>query len=318
MANYKELKAAVSKVVKQNGNNEITGQLLQNTLLSIISNVGANATYIGVATPTTNPGTPDGNVFYISATPGKYVNFGGLVLERGKAYTIKNDANNVWSAVAISIPSTDAIIDLNNVKVDSDAIIDRINYFNNALFQNGYYLNDADGIIYTTNPAWNGSAIAMNVKVDPNTEYRVYIPGPTARLYSIWQYDKNGVAIGKVKLSSLSNFTTNENTYTLGICWLATTLTWNPNISKQTAIYKTPVTVSGYVDYNHVQLKSYLLAESPIIDNLLRKYDGLIARNEAQLFNFPGMVKYGRYVSFLSSTVNGIGTNANYFADVSR
>lgn len=311
MANYDELKAAVSNVVKQNGNNEITGQLLQSTLLSIISNVGANATYIGVATPTTNPRTPDGNVFYISATPGEYVNFGGLVLERGKAYTIKNDANNVWSAVAISIPSTDAIIDLNNVKVDSDAIIDRINYFNNALFQNGYYLNDAGGAIYKTNPAWNGSAIAMNVKVDPNTEYRVYTPGSTAHLYSIWQYDKNGVAIGKV--SSLSKFTTNENTYSLGICWLTTTSTWDPNISKQTAIYKTPVTVSGYVDYNHVQLKPYLLAESPIIDNLLRKYDGLIVRNEAQLFNFPGMVKYGRYVSLLRSTVNGIGTNANYF-----
>ena len=311
MANYNDLKAAVSNVVKQNGNNEITGQLLQNTLLSIINNVGANATYIGIATPKTKPGTPDGNVFYISATPGEYVNFGGLVLERGKAYTIKNEANNVWSAVAISIPSTDAIIDLNNVKVDSDAIIDRINYFNNALFQNGYYLNDADGTIRTKIPAWNGSAIAMNVKVDPNTEYRVYTPGATARLYSIWQFDKNGVAIGKV--SSSPKFTTNENTYTLGICWLTTTLTWDPNISKQTVIYKTPVTVSGYVDYNHVQLKSYLLAESPFIDNLLRKYDGLIARNEAQLFNFSAMVKYGRYVSFASSTVNGINTNANYF-----
>lgn len=311
MANYNELKAAVSNVVKQNGNNEITGQLLQNTLLSIISNVGANATYIGVATPKTNPGTPDGNVFYISATPGEYVNFGGLVLERGKAYTIKNDANNVWSAVAISIPSTDAIIDLNNVKVDSDAIIDRINYFNNALFQDGYYLHDANGAISTMSPAWNGSAIAINVKVDPNTEYQVYTPGATACLYSIWQYDKNGVAIGKV--SRLSKFTTNENTYTLGICWLTTKSTWNPNISKQTAIYKTPVTVSGYVDYNHVQLKPYLLAESPIIDNLLRKYDGLIVRNEAQLFNFPVMVKYGRYVSVSSSKVVGINTNANYF-----
>lgn len=311
MANYTELKAAVSAVIKQNGNNEITGALLQNTLLSIINNVGANATYIGTATPTTNPGSPDGNVFYISAIAGQYVNFGGLVLERGKAYTIVNGANNAWSAIAINIPSIDAIVDLNNVKVDSDAIIERINYFNNALFQNGYYLNDTDGTIYSTNSAWNGSAIAMNVKVDPNTEYQVYTPGATARLYSIWQYDKNGVAIGKV--SSLSKFTTNENTYTLGICWIATTTTWNPDTSKLTAIYKTPVTVSGYIEYNHVQLKSYLLAESPIIDNLLRKYDGLIMRNEAQLFNFPGMVKYGKYVSFTSGNVIGIRNNANYF-----
>lgn len=315
MANYSELKAAVSNVVKQNGNNEITGQLLQNTLLSIISNVGANATYIGVATPTTNPGTPDGNVFYISATPGEYVNFGGLVLERGKAYTIKNEANNVWSAVAISIPSTDAIIDINNVKVDSDAIIDRINYFNNALFQNGYYLNDAVGTIKTVSPSFNGSAIAMNVKVDPNTEYQVYIPSADARLYSIWQYDKNGVAIGKV--SSLLKFTTNENTYTLGICWLANaSSTWNPDISKQTVIYKSSFVVSGYVDYNHVQLKPYLLAESPIIENLLRKYDGLIVRNETQLFNFPSMVAYGKYVAFNGGGVWGIEEYADYYCGV--
>lgn len=317
MANYNELKAAVSNVVKQNGNNEITGQLLQNTLLSIISNVGANATYIGVATPKTNPGTPDGNVFYISATPGEYVNFGGLVLERGKVYTIKNKANNVWSAVAISIPSTDAIIDLNNVKVDSDAIIDRINYFNNALFQNGYYLYDKDGTIKTVASSFSGSAIAMNVKVDPNTEYQVYRPSAAANLYSIWQYDKNGVAIGKV--SSLSKFTTNENTYTLGICWLASatsTSTWNPDISKQTVIYKSTFVVSGYVDYNHVQLKPYLLAESPIIDNLLRKYDGLIVRNETQLFNFPAMVAYGKYVTFKTGGVMGIKTDADYYCGV--
>ena len=315
MANYTELKAAVSAVIKQNGNNEITGALLQNTLLSIINNVGANATYIGTATPTTNPGSPDGNVFYISAIPGQYVNFGGLVLERGKAYTIVNGANNAWSAIAINIPSIDAIVDLNNVKVDSDAIIERINYFNNALFQNGYYLSDTDGTIHTTSSAWNGSAIAMNVKVDPNTEYQLYTPGATARLYSIWQYDKNGVAIGKV--SSYSKFTTNENTYTLGICWLATSgNTWNPDISKQTAIYKTPVTVSGYVDYDHVQLKQYLLAESLIMDNLLRKYDGLIVRNETQLFNFPGMVAYGKYVSFYSGGVSGILTDADYYCGV--
>ena len=123
MANYTELKAAVSAVIKQNGNNEITGALLQNTLLSIINNVGANATYIGTATPTTNPGSPDGNVFYISATPGTYTNFGGLVLERGKAYTIVNGANNAWTAIAINIPSIYAIVYINNLKVDSDAII---------------------------------------------------------------------------------------------------------------------------------------------------------------------------------------------------
>lgn len=63
MGNYEELKAAVVAVIKQNGNEEITGQIMQNTLLSMISNIGANSTFAGVATPETAPGTPDQNVF---------------------------------------------------------------------------------------------------------------------------------------------------------------------------------------------------------------------------------------------------------------
>ena len=50
MGNYEELKAAVASVIKTNGNQEITGQVLQNTLTTLISQVGANATFAGIAT----------------------------------------------------------------------------------------------------------------------------------------------------------------------------------------------------------------------------------------------------------------------------
>lgn len=83
MANWSDLKAAVAQVIKTNGNNEITGQILQDTLNSIISNVGANATFAGIATPTTNPGAPDGNVFYFATQAGTYTNFGGVELNEG-------------------------------------------------------------------------------------------------------------------------------------------------------------------------------------------------------------------------------------------
>lgn len=83
MANWSDLKAAVAEVIKTNGNNEITGQILQDTLNSIISNVGANATLAGEATPTTNPGAPDGNVFYFSTQAGTYTNFGSVKLNEG-------------------------------------------------------------------------------------------------------------------------------------------------------------------------------------------------------------------------------------------
>ena len=80
MGNYEQLKQAVADVIKTNGNQEITGAIMQNTLLSIISTVGSNATFAGIATPTTNPGTPDQNIFYLAAQPGVYSNFGGVEL----------------------------------------------------------------------------------------------------------------------------------------------------------------------------------------------------------------------------------------------
>lgn len=80
MANWTVLKAAIADVIKTNGNQEITGFVLQNTLNSIVNAIGENATYVGIATPTTNPGAPDGNVFYFATEAGIYSNFGSIEL----------------------------------------------------------------------------------------------------------------------------------------------------------------------------------------------------------------------------------------------
>lgn len=80
MGNYEELKQAVSNVIKTNGNQDITGQIMQNALLTIISTIGDNATFAGIATPNTNPGTPDQNVFWIATKNGEYVNFDAQVI----------------------------------------------------------------------------------------------------------------------------------------------------------------------------------------------------------------------------------------------
>lgn len=75
MANYATLKAAIQAAIKQNGNNEITGNLLQAQLLSIINSLGSGYQFMGVATPSTNPGMPDGKIFYIGFLPGTYTYF---------------------------------------------------------------------------------------------------------------------------------------------------------------------------------------------------------------------------------------------------
>ena len=99
MANWTTLKEAVADVIKTNGNQEITGQILQNVLNNIISSVGENAAFAGVATPATNPGTPDGPVFYIAVEPGIYVNFNGLTISN--LSILYSTESKVWRGVGL-------------------------------------------------------------------------------------------------------------------------------------------------------------------------------------------------------------------------
>lgn len=83
MANYSQLKAAIDAAIKTNGNKEITGAVLQTVLDNMVNVIGANYTFAGVATPSTNPSTPDQNVVYMASEAGTYTNFGGVVLPAG-------------------------------------------------------------------------------------------------------------------------------------------------------------------------------------------------------------------------------------------
>lgn len=100
MANYETLKNSVKQVIKTNGTQAITGQVLQNALLSIISSVGANYQFVGIATPATNPGTPDGNVFYI-AGQGTYTNFSNISVGMGELAVLM--WNGSWSKQVVKV-----------------------------------------------------------------------------------------------------------------------------------------------------------------------------------------------------------------------
>ena len=80
MANYSNLKSTIDTNIKTNGNEEITGAILNSVLNSMVTSLGAGYQYMGVATTSTNPGTPDAKVFYLAYTPGTYTNFSGIVV----------------------------------------------------------------------------------------------------------------------------------------------------------------------------------------------------------------------------------------------
>lgn len=121
MGNYEELKKAVSDVIKTNGKQEITGAILQNALLSIISTVGSNSTFAGLATPTTNPGTPDQNVFYLASEKGFYSNFGGVELT--DQLLIFTNKNGNWVKQDLGIATYLKVSELEkNIELQKDEV----------------------------------------------------------------------------------------------------------------------------------------------------------------------------------------------------
>lgn len=116
MGGYTKLKAAIAAAIKANGNNEITGAIMQAVLNTIVSTVGANRIFVGIANENTNPGTPDGNIFYIAYKAGNYVNFqageSNLTVKPGELAILYNGTNN-WGKYVIGM-SSDGVIALAN------------------------------------------------------------------------------------------------------------------------------------------------------------------------------------------------------------
>ena len=121
MANYETLKSAIQQVVKTNGNNEITGALLQQSLLAMINSLGFGYQFVGVATLATNPGTPDQKVFYIANGTGTYTNFDGISITEDEVVILYYDT--AWHKLLTGIASQDKLAELEqDVATKQDAL----------------------------------------------------------------------------------------------------------------------------------------------------------------------------------------------------
>ena len=73
--NYNELKTSIAEVIRTNGNEEITGEVMQYILLEMVSSLGKDFQFAGVGTPSTQVDEPDENKAWILGA-GHYTNFG--------------------------------------------------------------------------------------------------------------------------------------------------------------------------------------------------------------------------------------------------
>ena len=110
MSNYNSLKTTIDANIKQNGRQEITGQILNSVLNQMVTTLGAGYQFAGVATTATNPGTPDAKVFYIANGKGTYEKFGGLEVTEDEVVVLYWDT--AWHKVSTGIASQEKLTEL--------------------------------------------------------------------------------------------------------------------------------------------------------------------------------------------------------------
>lgn len=103
MANWIKLKKAIADVIKTNGNEEITGAIMQQTLIRIVDNLGSNAQFGGVAVPSTVPADTDGSLFYLASTQGTYPNFSGIEVDASEMAVFTKNTAGTWVKTSLPI-----------------------------------------------------------------------------------------------------------------------------------------------------------------------------------------------------------------------
>ena len=102
MANWQNLKDDIAAVIRTNGNEEITGEVLQYILLDMVSRMGADFDFMGVCTPATQPVESDGNIVYIGGA-GEYRNFEGAGVDVPEGSIVLFMWTGIWTARTIMV-----------------------------------------------------------------------------------------------------------------------------------------------------------------------------------------------------------------------
>lgn len=183
---FENLKTAIQKAIKENNNKEISGQILQSTLLSIINNTNSLAQFAGIANPNTNPVAYSGNYFYIAYEAGNYVNFkaesGYISVNNNSIYIIyKQYDKDYWTVTSvidfinyklssaqdclIKIIETEGILQ-QEINSDSSSLYYRLNDLSGEIYAIVNFANSASSVRLSTSSEESGSTITKDILYD--------------------------------------------------------------------------------------------------------------------------------------------------------
>lgn len=176
MAGWTTLSNSIKSIIKSNNNQEINGSNLQSVLLSIVNSLGDNAQFVDTATPETNPGFPDYNVFYLAAEPGTYSNFGGLTVNKDEVVIFKNNINSkTWQKKVINLMPIYSMMS-----------------FNRHVFTNNSEVNRFIKELYVPNKEFSylqGKTCTIDIQ-------KALLHQSDGRYYNLFRFRINGEAIG--------------------------------------------------------------------------------------------------------------------------
>lgn len=110
MAKFETLKQSIAQVIKPNGAQEITGQVMQDTLFSILNVVGTKYAFGGIVMPQTNPES------LISDVPSFFIGGAGTYQYFGDPITVYDGQigvflwDNAFHSAAVTVVSGDTIM----------------------------------------------------------------------------------------------------------------------------------------------------------------------------------------------------------------
>lgn len=260
MGNYEQLKQAIANVIKTNGNQEITGAIMQNTLLSIISTVGSNATFAGIATPTTNPGTPDQNIFYLATQPGVYSNFGGVELTNQVILFANKNGNWVKQNTGIAIFAKVIEVEAKNNNL---TLLDGYNNNDIQVIENFQYLRIKKNIDIS-------DLRVATVYNDASIPKKIIIKYSDGRGWKTMDMTSNYYSDGDIELYYNWDKHTNNINYTIGLIGI---LESSKNVSINNSLFE--LSTKPYFSYNEEHfnetIKASELLREIYVDKTLNK-----------------------------------------------